>query len=103
MPRQRRQVVAHQSHLGEHWYNVEIVVDLLIGELPRGHDHAAEIANLCVGFFRLTRELLWEELQDMRDHWPEIFPSKFSTSELLGLIEEKYPIYERMAATVGGQ
>jgi hypothetical protein len=75
------------------WYVVDTIVDLLVHELPHGHENEAYIANLCVGFQKLTRDLLFEELQDMRDCWPFVFPATFSTGEVLGLIEEKYHLY----------
>lgn len=80
------------------WYVVDTVVDLLVSELPHGGRYAAYIANLCVGFSKLTRDLLKEELEDMRSHWPFVFPKTFSTDELLGLIEEKYPLYTKVAS-----
>ena len=78
------------------WYLVDVVVDLLVHELPHGSDYEAYIANLCVGFRQMTRDLLLEELEDMRNCWPFVFPSTFSTGEILGLIEEKYHLYAKL-------
>ena len=88
------------SHLksahGEQWYDVDVVVELLIHEMPRGERYAPEIGNLCVGFSRLSPEKLLQELTDMRAHWPFLFPKDFTTTEILRLIQKKYPAYQEI-------
>lgn len=91
MPKQSRKPKPQNDN--QTWYVVDAVVDLLVHELPQGEENEAYIANLCVGFRKLTRDLLYEELEDMRICWPFVFPATFSTGEILGLIEEKYHLY----------
>ena len=83
------------------WYDVEVVVELLINETPRGEKYAPEIGNLCIGFTSLSLDKLGEEIDDMRVDWPFVFPKTVSTSEILKLIKKKYPAYEEIL-TVGG-
>ena len=82
----------------ERWYDVNVVVELLIHETQRGETYAPEIGNLSVGFSELTPEKLAEELEDMRTHWPSIFPKNLSTGEILTLIRKKYAAYEDILA-----
>ena len=87
-----------QTHNSDRWYDVSIVVELLIHETPRGEKYAPEIGNLCVGFTSLTLDRLGEEIDDVRLCWPVIFPKTLSTKELLQLVEKKYMGYEEMLA-----
>jgi len=80
------------------WYDVEIVVEILIHETPRGERCAPEIGNLCVGFTSLTLDKLEEEIEDLRMHWPRVFPKDLDTKELLRLIKKKYKPYEEILA-----
>ena len=80
----------------EQWYDVDVVVELLIHETPRGETYAPEIGNLCVGFTHLSPEKLGEEITDMRAHWPFIFPKTLSTEDLLKLVRKKYSSYEEI-------
>jgi len=78
------------------WYDVGVVVELLINETPRGEKYAPEIGNLCIGFTSLSIDKLENEIEDMRADWPFVFPKTFSTGEILKLIKKKYPAYEEV-------
>jgi hypothetical protein len=78
------------------WYDVGVVVELLINETPRGEKYAPEIGNLCIGFTSLSIDKLEDEIEEMRTDWPFVFPRTVSTGEILKLIKKKYPAYEEI-------
>jgi hypothetical protein len=80
------------------WYDVDIVVELLIHETERGQRYAPEIGNLCVGFTTLTLDGLGQEIDDIRETWPFIFPKTTETKDILKIVKKKYPAYEEILA-----
>lgn len=82
----------------QQWYDVDVVVEMLIHETERGQRYAPEIGNLCVGFTNLTLEKLGEEIEDIREVWPFIFPKKTPTTDLLKMVKKKYPAYKDILA-----
>jgi hypothetical protein len=90
-------MVSHTQNTKD-WYDVSIVVELLIHETPRGEKYAPEISNLCIGFTSLSLEKLGEEIDDMRAYWPAVFPREVSTNDLLKLVQSKYKGYKEILA-----
>ena len=90
--------MANTKHKNDQWYDVSIVVELLIHETPRGEKYAPEIGNLCIGFTSLTPEKLGEEIDDMRSCWPAVFPKTLTTKDLLNLVKKKYKGYKEILA-----
>jgi hypothetical protein len=90
------QHLKHKTDKDAKWYDVDVVVEVLIGEMPYGEHHAPEIANLSIGFSHLTAGKLFEELEDMRRYWPFIFPRDLATTEVLHIIDAKYPAYQEL-------
>jgi len=77
---------------------MNIVVELLVGETPRGEKFAPEIGNLCIGFTSLTLDELGKEIDDMRVDWPFVFPKTLPTKDILQLIRKKYDGYQDILA-----
>ena len=71
-------------------------MEVLIHETPRGEKYAPEIGNLCIGFTSLSLEKLGDEIEDMRSHWPSVFPKDIPTKDILRLIKKKYPGYKEL-------
>ena len=80
------------------WYDLDVVVEVLIHETPQGEKYAPEIGNLCIGFTSLSLDKLGEEIEDMRRCWPAIFPKDTSTKDVLRLIKKKYLGYQETLA-----
>ena len=80
------------------WYDLNVVVEVLIHETLRGERYAPEIGNLCIGFTSLSLDKLGEEIEDMRRYWPAIFPKDTSTKDVLRLIKKKYLGYQETLA-----
>ena len=80
------------------WYDIDVVVELLIHETPRGKKYAPEIGNLCIGFSSLSLDSLEDEIEDMRKDWPFVFPKTLGTSDILKVIKKKYTGYKELVA-----
>ncbi|MBT3835434.1 hypothetical protein HOF56_04285 [Candidatus Peribacteria bacterium] len=77
----------------EKWFDTNIVVEVLIGEVSSKPGDAPAIASLCIGFNSLSKEKLGEEINSLREWRPRIFPKSMSTEKILGIVEKKYPSY----------
>jgi hypothetical protein len=88
--------MAHTKTSQQKWYNLGIVVEILIHETERGEKYAPEIGNLCVGFSSLTPEKLEEEINNLRSFWPFVFPKNISTKDILTMVKKRYPAYEEL-------
>ena len=85
-----------KQEIPSQWYNVDIVVEILINETPRGQRYAPEIGNLCIGFTKLTIDKLRDEIDDMRATWPFLFSKATSTKDLLKIVKKKYSAYQEI-------
>lgn len=83
----------NKSPAKEKWFDTDIVVEVLIGEVSSKPGDAPAIASLCVGFHSLSKEKLGEEIEKLRDWKPRIFPKSISTEKILSIIEKKYQGY----------
>jgi hypothetical protein len=83
------------------WYDIDVVVELLIHETPRGKKYAPEIGNLCIGFSSLSLDSLENEIEDLRKDWPFVFPKTLGTNDILCVIKKKYVGYKELLALKG--